>query len=104
MWAWLYLALFGFAGYLTHLWLVEHQHIYVTSLLAAGAWFFLALAGGSLDLTSSGVTVAVPSSGGFQVVCLAFGLVSLVSTLGYYMGAFPPDEHDLENMQERDTL
>ena len=96
MWAPLYLALFGFAIYLTHLWLVSKTEVQVTSLFATGAWFFLALSGGTLDHVSGGEEVTVITTGAFQMFCLAFGALSLIAAVGYQMNVYPAEETGIE--------
>ena len=96
MWAPLYLALFAFAIYLTHLWLVRKIEIQVTTLFATAAWFFLALSGGTLDHVSAGEEVTVITTGAFQMFCLALGALSLIAAVGYQMNVYPAEETGIE--------
>lgn len=95
MWAWLYLAIFAFATLWTYVWVIQKEAVFFTSLIAGCSWFFLALAGGTLDHVSGGTEVTVITTGGFQLFVAGLGVMSLLATLGAVMEFYPPEDENV---------
>lgn len=92
MWAWLYLALGGFAMVLTWAYAVRESAIVFTAAMSGAIWALLAVTT-EITVASGGGDVAF-EVGPARWIFAGLGLLSLVALTGAIIGVYPESHPD----------